>query len=263
MSRAPVFADVWRLVVEPPADGAWNMAVDRAIQLAREADRVPPTLRLYRWRTPTVTLGAFQQVVAVDGDACREWGVDVVRRHTGGRGVLHDDEVTYAVIAGVGDGVPRGVVASYRYLCAGLVEAFSEIGIAAEITQRDRGASTSGACYLQTTRADLSAGALKLSGSAQVWSGSTVLQHGSFTRTRDVDREAAVFGLSAHERETLASRTATIAPLVGADVTLNSIAEAVAAGMARGLKVRLEPGTLTAEELEAAERGADALRVDV
>ncbi len=255
-------ARVWRLVVDGPCDGAWNMAVDRAIQSAREAGRVPPTLRIYRWRIPTVTLGAFQPVTAVDAAACRAWGVDVVRRHTGGRGVLHDDEVTYSVVAGVDDGVPRGVVASYRYLCAGLVEAFRELGVAAEVTERDRGASKSQACYLQTTRADLSAGALKLSGSAQVWTGSTVLQHGSFTRTRDDRREAAVFALSTDEREVLAATTATIAGLAHAGVGLDAIAQAVAVGFARGLGVRLEPADLTDEEMDTARRGIEALRLD-
>jgi len=237
------------------------MAVDRAIQIAHAGGSVPPTLRLYRWRTPTVTLGAFQQASTVDRDACRERGVDIVRRHTGGRGVLHDDEITYSVVAGVDDGVPRGVVASYRHLCGGLVEVFREIGIAAEVTERDRGASRSGACYLQATRADLSAGPLKLSGSAQVWSGATVLQHGSFTRTRDEEREAAIFVLSAEERDTLASATATIAQLVRSHVSLDAIADAVVAGMARGLGIRFESGSLSAEERQAAECYADGLRM--
>ncbi len=82
-------------------------------------------------------------------------------------------------------------------LCGGLVEAYRELGVEAALTARPRGDGSSAACYLHATAADLSLGALKLSGSAQVWHGSTVLQHGSFIVSRDVDREARVFGLVA------------------------------------------------------------------
>ncbi|MDP2232400.1 MAG: lipoate--protein ligase family protein, partial [Actinomycetota bacterium] len=115
----------WRLLsADGPKDGAWNMAVDRAIQLACAAGAAPPTLRLYTWARPTVTLGRFQPASSVQADACGRYGVGVVRRFTGGRGVLHDDEVTYSIVASVPDGVPRGVAASYRYLCTGLTEAY-------------------------------------------------------------------------------------------------------------------------------------------
>lgn len=205
----------WRLLIDDgPASGAWNMALDRAIQLTHAEHEVPATLRLYRWERPTVTLGKFQDAAGLSDDACARYGVDVVRRFTGGRGVLHDDELTYSLVAGVRDGVPRGVAASYRYLCAALADAYQRLGVPAELTARPRGDASSAACYLHATHADLSVGISKLSGSAQVWVGESVLQHGSFTRTRDLQREGAVFDLDGEAAARLAAGTATLADIL-------------------------------------------------
>lgn len=235
-----------------PVDGALNMAFDRAVQLSREDGCAPPTLRLYTWARPTVTLGRFQKLDGVDLDAAAEAGVDVVRRFTGGRGVLHDDEITYSVVAGLDDGVPRGVAASYRYLCTALAEAYRLLGVAAEVTARDAAATSSAACYLQTTRADLALDGAKLAGSAQVWAGSTVLQHGSFTRTRDVEREARVFRLGAGETAKLAEGTADLDAVLGLRVGDAALAAAVVEGFERALGITLVPGTLSALEAERA-----------
>lgn len=245
----------WRLLIaDGPAEGAWNMALDRAIQLAREAGEVRPTLRLYTWLRPTVTLGRFQDVAGIDLEACASEGVDVVRRFTGGRGVLHDDELTYSIVAGIDDGVPRGTAASYRMLCGGLVEAYRALGVEAALTPRPRGDGSSAACYLHATAADLSLGAQKLSGSAQVWHGATVLQHGSFTVSRDVLREARVFRLGTADTQRLADETTTIADSLDRRPTLDTLIRSVVAGIERGLGVSLEPGELSAYE-DAAARG--------
>jgi len=245
--------DVWRIVVdESPVDGAWNMALDRALQLSREAGQSPPTLRLYRWLRPTITLGRFQKLTDVDVAFCASRGIDVVRRFTGGRGVLHDDEVTYAIVAGIGDGIPRGVAASYRLLCSGLAEAYRLLGVPAALTTREQGVKGSAACYLHATAADLSLGARKLSGSAQVWSGSTVLQHGSFTITRDVDREAQAFRLSNSARDDLGSRTATLESALGHAPSVSQVVAAVREGVSTALGVRLQSGSVTAAEEELA-----------
>lgn len=239
----------WRLIIDGPLPGAVNMAIDSALLASRRAGRCAPTLRLYRWQIPTVTMGRFQKDAQVDFEACARRGFDVVRRPTGGRGVLHDDELTYSVVAHVDDGVPRGVAASYRHLSAALAEAYRVLGVGAELTHRSRGAADSGACYLHATQADLSLGAAKLSGSAQVWSGDAVLQHGSFVRTRDADAESEVFRLDREGREALVASTATLADaLGGAAPSIDEIAAAVVEAFGAVLGVRLEPGALSVAE---------------
>ena len=224
------------------------MALDRAVLDRRGGGASPPTLRLYRWEVPTVSLGRFQPLEQVDMGSCRDRGFDVVRRPTGGRGVLHDDELTYSIVAGIADGVPRGVAASYRHLSAALAEAYALLGIPAQVTARSRGEKGAGACYLHATPADLSLGAAKLSGSAQVWKDDAVLQHGCFVITRDVVAEAEVFGLDERRRAALRDTTATLAGALGSPPSIEAIAHAVVQAVERVLGVALEPGPFTDEE---------------
>ena len=254
----------WRLVIDDgPADGAWNMALDRAIQLARQAGEVPPTLRLYRWVRPTVTLGRFQDVAGVDRELCERERIDVVRRFTGGRGVLHDDELTYSIVASVADGIPRATSASYRLLCQALAEAYRLLGVDAALTARPRGEGSSAACYLHATAADLSLGLAKLSGSAQVWTADTVLQHGSLTRSRDARREAAVFRLADDGAKRLAAETTTLGEALERLPTIEDISSAVVNGICGVLGVHLERTPVTLGERARAQGLVGKTRADV
>lgn len=238
-----------------------NMALDRAVLMGRAEGTSPPTLRMYRWQVPTVTLGHFQKLDQVDLEACARRGFDVVRRPTGGRGVLHDDELTYSVVASVNEGVPRGVAASYRFLCAALADAYARLGVTAELTSRSRGERAAGACYLHATPADLSLGAAKLSGSAQVWKDDAVLQHGSFVISRDVAAEGEAFLLDSRQRAALERDTATLSGALGRRPDLDEIATAVRAAFTEVIGVRITPGVFTSEELARARAWAPFARV--
>lgn len=251
----------WRLIVDDaPADGAWNMALDRAIQVARVAGDVPATVRFYGWARPTVTLGRFQDLSGIDLEECALRGVEVVRRFTGGRGVLHYEEMTYSVVASVEDGVPRTTTASYRHLCSALLETYRRLGVLdTALTERDRGTPGAASCYLHASRADLSYGMRKLSGSAQVWMGDTVLQHGSVTITRDTAREAAVFRLTPEQVAALERSTATLADVCTDVPSVDEVRRLAVGAFEEALQVRLEPGTVTPAE----ERTARSLQSDL
>jgi lipoate-protein ligase A len=243
----------WRLITSGPVDGAMNMAIDRAVLVSREKGASPPTVRLYSWEVPTITLGRFQKAEDVDVDLALARGIDVARRPTGGRGVLHDDEITYSFVVGIADGVPRGVAASYAHLSTALVAAYASLGVPAEVTARERGRATArGACYLHATQADLSLGAAKLSGSAQVWKGDTVLQHGSFVVSRDHALEAGLFRLGSEGAQALRSQAATLLEVLGHRPAPASILAAVREGVREAFGVELVEGELTSEETEMA-----------
>lgn len=90
----------WRLIRDGAGDAAWNMAVDEAILDAVIAGEQPPTVRLYRWANPSVSLGRFQRAERVlNVPLCRERGIPLVRRLTGGKAVLHGHDLTLCVVA--------------------------------------------------------------------------------------------------------------------------------------------------------------------
>lgn len=238
----------WRLLLSGSGSGGWNMAVDTAVLEARAAGAVPPTLRLYRFTPACVTLGRFQSESDVDASWCSRRGIDVARRPTGGRGVLHDDELTYSIVAAVSDDIPRGVAASYRFLCAGLVDAFERLGVPVKLGSRDRGDSTSRACYLHSTRADLSFGTAKLCGSAQVWRGETVLQHGSVVLSRSLADERAAFRLDEGSARRLAASTATLEDLLPSRPPDQVVEDALISGFTASLQADFEQTGLTANE---------------
>src|SRR5512136_792088 len=116
--------DIWRLLKTPPAHGAWNMAVDEAILKGMECTWSVPTLRLYAWEPACLSLGYAQPVADVDKPRLQARGWELVRRLTGGRAVLHTDELTYSVIAPIQEPRVVGtVLESYHRLAQALMEA--------------------------------------------------------------------------------------------------------------------------------------------
>ena len=116
--------DHWRLLRHPPAHGDWNMAVDEALLERVIAGQSPPLLRLYAWQPACLSLGQAQPAADVDRERLTGAGWGLVRRPTGGRAILHSDELTYAVIAPVSEPRVRGtLLESYLKLSAALKSA--------------------------------------------------------------------------------------------------------------------------------------------
>ena len=140
-------------------------------------------LRLYRWRYPTLSIGYGQPVsIAVDLERAARLGVGLVRRPTGGRAVMHADELTYALVAPAGsDVLGGGVAASYRRIAAGLRTGLQRLGAEVEVARSGAAPAPSGkgACFAARTRHELSSGGRKLVGSAQRRRQGRLLQHGS------------------------------------------------------------------------------------
>jgi lipoate-protein ligase A len=161
-------------------DATVNMAIDEAILTHYLRGDVPPTVRVFRWSQPAISLGRFQSIEReIDTDECARQGVTLVRRPTGGRAVYHEAEFTYSIVIGKGDDVPSGVVAAYAYLSQGLMEALRLLGVQSEMSDERVNKHPSAACFASSTQADLTSGGFKLIGSAQVWKDHALLQQGS------------------------------------------------------------------------------------
>ncbi len=167
------------------------MAVDEAILEHVERGQALPTLRLYAWDPPCLSLGYAQSFAEVDRAALEREGWQVVRRPTGGRAILHTDELTYAVIGPSSDPRLRGsVLESYRRLSQALIRALQELGVAVQVQEETLpgGTSTNPMCFEVPSAYEITVFGKKLIGSAQARRREGVLQHGSLPLYGDLAR---------------------------------------------------------------------------
>lgn len=237
----------WRYLEDDSKSAAWNMAVDEAI-LTLYPTLKRPTLRLYGWQTPTLSLGYFQPLEDVNLEASQQAGIEMVRRPTGGRAVLHHKEVTYSVVAGL-DVFPGGVSASYRQLSDGLIDTMERLGLKAQL-QRSHTRQPSSVCFDTPSFAELTVNGKKVCGSAQTRTKHALLQHGAIPLEFDWERMAIALGLSDRVLGVLKRQAAGLSEFV-------SITEA---DLKRALKQsfelkfgRFEIGELSSQEFDLAE----------
>lgn len=251
----------WRLLLDGHHPGAYNMAVDEAIM--REAGRgeAPPTIRFYGWVPAAVSLGYFQDFAkVVNTEACQRLGVEWVRRPTGGRAVLHDQEVTYAFIVRDDDPIlPKGVIPSYRVISRGIVEGLAGMGVPVEVAEEpEKGGALSAACFDAPSWYELTVQGRKLVGSAQVRRHGAVLQHGSVLLDLDPEKLTAVLTPPGQEHRAaamaryLAGRAISIREALGREAGFEEVSRALADGWAKALDLQLTAGGLTPREEELA-----------
>ncbi len=237
--------DRWRFIDSGLGRGADNMALDE--RLLGEAVRggVLPVLRFYGWAPAAVSLGRFQdEARAVNARACRERGIDIVRRITGGRAVLHDRELTYSVIAPSDRGLfPADVLGTYKMIAGGLLAGLRDLGLDAEMVSRPekRGAASPGegrdaACFASPSWYEIVVRGRKIVGSAQRRVPGAFLQHGSILIGYDPGLEAAVIpgGGAAHA-------VTSIRQELGREVSLDEVKKALLLGFQTALALSFLP----------------------
>lgn len=246
----------WRLIQDPPQPGAWNMAVDVSILEAYRRGQAPPTLRLYDWAHPTLSIGYAQPLAEVDLARCRQQGIRVVRRPTGGRAVLHGaGDLTYALIASESEGFPPDLSGTYRRIAQAIAEALSRLGVSAELLPGERTAPGASACFATGTRADLLAQGMKLVGSAQLRRQGGFLQHGALMLTQE---PAAIQSLLGTKEPP--ARMTNLQRLIGR-ADREWVRAELATGLARALGIAWLETPLSACEAAAAEALAAALQL--
>ena len=256
----------WRLVHDGELSGAANMARDVAMLEAVAAGEVEPSLRLYGWDPPCLSLGRHQGVGAADLKFCRAEGIDVVRRPTGGRALLHHLELTYAVVAPLGESpLPRGLQEAYRVICGALVRAMRSLGVAADLTGGEvnlelPGPRTTVPCFEAPAGGEVVVAGRKLVGSAMRAHGGAVLQHGAILLDWDGRLQAGSMGLA--DDSVLRPHVTTLAAELCRSVDRAEVEEAVIAAFAGELEVALEPGDLTTSEVRRARELEPSFRID-
>lgn len=251
----------WRLLVTPPARGAWNMALDEAILEACGRGDSPATLRLYAWQPACLSLGYAQPVTDVDLERLQARGWDLVRRPTGGRAVLHTDEITYSVIAPPGEARISGtVLEAYNRLAVALVETLRLLDLPVEIQERPQPGNKdpNPVCFEVPSTYEITVRGKKLVGSAQARRRDGVLQHGSLPLTGDLTRilQVLVFTeeparLAAARR--LLERATTVEGVLGRAIAWNAAAEAFETAFQSQLNLELLSAPATQTELDRAQ----------
>jgi len=259
---------IWRLIITQPAHGAWNMALDEAILETSGAGQELPALRLYAWDPPCLSLGYAQPMADVDLALLKAHGWELVRRPTGGRAILHTDELTYS-IAGPQD-EPRlsgGVLDSYRSLSFTLIDALHRLGIpaqAAEKTSTPNPASPSApkdqnpVCFEVPSSYEITVQGKKLIGSAQARRKQGVLQHGSLPLQGDLSRIVQALAFPDEKArqdaaERLLQRAATAETFLGAPLPWQQAAQAFIQAFEATLNLELTEQQPTAAEMRRAE----------
>ncbi len=253
----------WRLIKTPPARGAWNMAVDEAILAAVGEQRVLPTLRFYAWNSPCLSLGYAQPFFDVDLDKTQQLGWEIVRRATGGRAILHTDELTYAVIGPHEE--PRlagGVLESYRRLSQALLAGLQNLALPVAAIPKSAAEKTrkpEPVCFEVPSNYEITILGKKLVGSAQARKKSGVIQHGTLPLQGDLTRitQALQFADEA-DRQTAAQRllgrATTFETALGQIISWEQAAASLAASFSKTLQLDLLETDLTDWEIAKAEQ---------
>jgi lipoate-protein ligase A len=259
----------WRLIKDDYHTGFMNMAIDEAIMIAHREGLVPPTIRFYRWSPPAVSLGYFQYLEKeIDVDACQNLGIDIVRRPTGGKAVLHDKELTYSFIIKENHPlVNDSILETYKKISGGIIRGLSCLGIKAELVplreklkndsllkrgkSEIRHSDFKSICFSIPSQYEVQVEGKKIVGSAQVRKKEIVLQHGSLLIELEKDKLFSVFNFpSAQIRERLKTRfkATSLEEILKRKIDFSELSEILPRGFEEEFGVKLTEDKLTEQE---------------
>ncbi|RCW54896.1 MULTISPECIES: lipoate--protein ligase family protein [Halanaerobium] len=252
----------WRLIIENKNDAYYNMAVDEAIMKIHSQGETPPTLRFYGWKPAALSLGYFQQArKEVNFEKCQQQGIDLVRRLTGGRAILHDRELTYSIVIRedyklLADSIEK----SYQQISRGLVAGLNQLGIEAELKAVEKGQKAprghSAACFDAPSWYEVILNNKKLIGSAQRRKNNTILQHGSLPLEIEADKIFKFLNYDSERQREKARRVfaakSTSLKKAGYYFSEKKLKRALAQGLEQALEINLEKDKLTESEKKLA-----------
>ncbi len=231
--------ETWRFLVTNGNNAYRNMAIDKAILMANSKGLVPPTVRFYYWEPSAITIGYFQSLEEeIDLDKCKSYGVDYVRRITGGGAVFHEHELTYSIVVSESHGeIPKNIMDSYGRICGAIIKGLKNFGI--------------DSIYHPIN--DILSNGKKISGNAQTRKYKTVLQHGTIILDVDVEKMFSLLRVPNEKiKDKLISdvkqRVTSVKHILGRGVSFDEIVKDMKKGFEEEFNVDLVLGNLTDEE---------------
>jgi len=241
---------VFRLILDAPGNGQENMAVDEALLASVGDGRSPATVRLYGFAPATLSFGRFQRVKdRIDGEAVRRAGITLVRRPTGGQAVLHDRELTYAVVLSKKHLEPFHKREIYRFIAELLLSGLTRLGVRGHSSRNRIGDPHNPDCFGSTGEYEItSRSARKLIGSAQVVNRNASLQHGAIPLDTSYKRIGSYLALGKTEGQ---EEPGCLSGELGRPLSFEETVKAFAEGFDSSLERRgitLQTGELTDSE---------------
>ncbi len=256
--------EIWNFINTGSKNPYYNMAMDEALLNFVSRGEIDPVIRFYTWNPATLSIGYFQRLQKeIDIDKVKEKGYGLVRRQTGGRGVLHNKELTYSVIVPESHpNMPSTVTEAYKIISQGLLEGFKNLGfetyfaIPRSKEERDKlKQPRSSVCFDAPSWYELVVEGRKIAGSAQTRQKGVILQHGSILQDIDIDDLFDMFKfknerLKAKMKENFVQKAVAINDISNQHITLNEMENAFEAGFKKGLNIDFKPLELTEKQIE-------------
>jgi lipoyl(octanoyl) transferase len=256
--------ETWRFIDSGYRSPSFNMALDEALLEWNSKGEIPPVIRFYGWNPPTLSIGYFQKVEKeINLEAVKNQGLGFVRRPTGGRGVLHEHELTYSVIVPESHPrMPKTVTEAYRIISEGILKGFHQLGLEAYFAvpktseERDLLKSPhSAVCFDAPSWYELVVEGRKVAGSAQTRQKGVILQHGSILLDIDEDKLFSLFKYSNDRvmermKKSFKNKAVAINDLTSKRVSIEQAKEAFKKGFEEGLNINLEPYELNQAEID-------------
>ena len=256
--------EIWNFINTGSKNPYYNMAMDEALLNFVSRGEIDPVIRFYTWNPATLSIGYFQRLQKeIDIDKVKEKGYGLVRRQTGGRGVLHDKELTYSVIVPESHpNMPSTVTEAYKIISQGLLEGFKNLGfetyfaIPRSKEERDKlKQPRSSVCFDAPSWYELVVEGRKIAGSAQTRQKGVILQHGSILQDIDIDDLFDMFifkneRLKAKMKENFVQKAVAINDISNQHITLNEMENAFKSGFKKGLNIEFKPLELTEKQKE-------------
>lgn len=255
--------EVWRFIDSGNCSPSFNMALDEALLDWHSEGKIPPTIRFYGWDPATLSIGYFQKVEKeINLDAVKEHGLGFVRRPTGGRGVLHEHELTYSVIVSEDyPDMPKTVTEAYRVISEGILRGFQLLGLDAYFavpkTAEEKEAlksPRSAVCFDAPSWYELVVEGRKVAGSAQTRQKGVILQHGSILLDLDEDKLFSLFKYPSDRvkermQKAFKDKAVAINEISSRKIVIDEAKEAFLKGFEEGLNIELIPYTLSDSEI--------------
>lgn len=255
---------IWHYIHSGKCTASFNMALDEALLEWHSQGEIGPVLRFYEWAPATLSIGYFQSVEKeIDMAQVERHGLGFVRRPTGGRGVLHEHELTYSVIVTEDyPNMPESVTEAYRVISGGLLEGFRNLGLEASFSipqtkaaQESLKKPKTAVCFDTPSWYELVVEGKKVAGSAQTRQKGVILQHGAILLRLDEEKLVSLFKFTSEEQRErmkrgLGDKAVAIDRLAGREVSAREAAEAFSKGFEKALQIQLVPYELSESQLQ-------------